>query len=463
MKRLPFIFCCALSLLLLSCEDEKNDGTYKWRDEWRSDYVPETEDNIVGKPRYVWVDASANFQYYGNDETQIAADCKRLADMGFTDLVVDVRPNSGDVLFKSKIAPELKKITAWTSKGYGFLERTADFDYLQTFIVAGHRVGLRVNAGINTMVGGYRTAAGDYGMMFDHPERKVWGTVDNLKGGLTNIMDDTANGPRFLDPANDEVQQYLLDLLAELAAYKGLDGIVLDRCRYSDYNMDAGYTDAAKAKFAEYIGGEVTKWPIFTQGQVFMPNSPSKIQRQWAGFRVKVIHDFIEKASAKVHEVNPSVRFGVYVGAWFSEYYRSGVNWTSPKYKLKTQETTYGWVLDDYQSYGFADHLDFIFLGAYAGSDSIYGTWEWSMQGFAQLGKKRLAGAVPFIPGPDIGNTSGFVDGGKGALMPEIIDMLLKESDGMFIFDLCHIRQFDYWDAIKKGFDDYLATVETQK
>ena len=163
------------------------------------------------------------------------------------------------------------------------------------------------------------------------------------------------------------------------------------------------------------------------------------------------------------HLVECSVRFGVYVGAWFSEYYRSGVNWTSPKYKLKTQETTYGWVLDDYQSYGFADHLDFIFLGAYAGSDSIYGTWEWSMQGFAQLGKKRLAGAVPFIPGPDIGNTSGFVDGGKGALMPEIIDMLLKESDGMFIFDLCHIRQFDYWDAIKKGFDDYLATVETQK
>ena len=461
MKRLSLILAVALGALLLSCEEEKNDS-YIWRDEWRSDYVPETDDDIVGKPRCVWVDASANLQYYANDEAQIAADCKRLADMGFTDLIVDVRPNSGDVLFKSKVAPELKKITAWTSKGYGFLERTADFDYLQTFIVAGHRAGLRINAGINTMVGGYRTAAGDYGMMFDRPDRKAWGTVDNLPGGLTNIMDDTANGPRFLDPANDEVQQYLLDLLAELAAYKGLDGIVLDRCRYSDHCMDAGYTDVAKAKFAEYIGGEVTKWPIFTQGQVFIPNSPSKIQKQWLGFRVKVIHDFIEKAAETVHNVNPSVRFGVYVGAWFSEYYRSGVNWTSPKYKVKTQESTYSWVLDDYQSYGFADHLDFIFLGAYAGSDSIYGTWEWSMQGFAQLGKKRLAGAVPFIPGPDIGNASGFVDGGKGALMPEIIDMLLKESDGMFIFDLCHIRQFDYWDAIKKGFDDYLATVETQ-
>jgi len=461
MKKLYLILCCALGLLLLSCQEEKSDGSYKWREEWREDYVPETDDDaIVGKPRYLWVDASANFEQYGNNAEQIDFDCKRFADMGFTDIVVDVRPNSGDVLFSSKVAPELKKITAWTSKGYGFLERTADFDYLQAFIVSGHKAGLRVSACINTMVGGYHTAAGDYGMMYDRPDRRSWGTVDNLPGGLTNIMDDPEHGPRFLDPANDEVQQYLLDLLAELAAYKGLDGIVLDRCRYSDASMDAGYTEIAKQKFAEYIGGEVTKWPIFTQGQVFMPNSPSKIQKQWAGFRVKTIHDFVEKASAVIHGVNPSVKFGVYVGAWFSEYYRSGVNWTSPKYKLKSQESTYGWVLDDYQSYGFADHLDIIFLGAYAGSNSIYGTGEWTMQGFAQLGKKRIAGEIPFIPGPDIGNTSGFVDGGEQALMPEIIDMFLKESDGMFFFDLCHIREFDYWDAIKKGFDEYLAKVQ---
>ena len=460
MKKLILLFFGAC-LLFISCEKEQNNGTYKWRDEWREDYVPEVEDDVVGKPRYVWIDASANFAYYGNDETQIAADCRRLAEIGFTDIIVDVRPNSGDVLFKSTVAPELTRVTAWTSSGFGFLERTADFDYLQTFIVAGHRAGLRVNAAINTMVGGYRTAAGDYGMMFDHPELKSWGTVDNLSGGLTNTMDNPSNGPRFLDPANAEVQKFLLDLLAELAAYKGLDGIVLDRCRYSDACMDAGYTDAAKAAFAEYIGGEVTKWPIFTQGQVFIPNSPSKIQKQWLGFRVKTIHDFIEKASARVHEVNPAVRFGVYVGAWFSEYYRSGVNWTSPNYKLKTSESAYGWVLDDYQSYGFADHLDFIFLGAYAGTSSIYGTGEWTMQGFAQLGKKRLAGAVPFYPGPDIGNSTGFTEGGQQAIIPTIIDVLMQESSGMFIFDLCHIRSFDYWDAVKQGFDAYLATVET--
>lgn len=459
-NRLIVLFAAGIALFA-SCAGDKNDGTYKWRDEWREDYVPEFEDDdIVGKPRYVWVDASANFQYYGNDEDYIAADCRRIAEMGFTDIIVDVRPNSGDVLFKSNVAPELKKVTAWTSKGFGFIERTADFDYLQAFIVSGHKAGLRVNAAINTMVGGYRTSAGDYGMMFDCPERKSWGTVDNLEGGLTNTMDNPANGPRFLDPANAEVQQYLLDLLGELASYKGLDGIVLDRCRYSDANMDAGYTEAAKAAFAEYIGGEVTKWPLFSQGQVYIPNSPSKIQKQWLGFRAKTIHDFIEKASAKVREVNPAVRFGVYVGAWFSEYYRSGVNWASPSYKLRTSESSYSWVLEDYQSYGFADHLDFIFLGAYASTSAVTGSGEWTMQGFAQLGKKRLAGVVPFAAGPDIGNSTGFTEGGQQALIPQIVKVMLEESDGLFIFDLCHIRSYDYWDAFKKGFDDYLTTVD---
>ncbi|MCS2977905.1 hypothetical protein NXX48_24150 [Bacteroides faecis] len=49
-------------------------------------------------------------------------------------------------------------------------------------------------------------------------------------------------------------------------------------------------------------------------------------------FRVKGIHDFIVKAREKVKSVNTKINFGVYVGAWYSSYYTSGVNWASPKY-----------------------------------------------------------------------------------------------------------------------------------
>jgi hypothetical protein len=338
------------------------------------------------------------------------------------------------------------------------VERTAAFDYLATFIEKGHQAGLRVNAAINTMVGGYHSSIGDVGMVYDQPQLKDWCAVDNLSGGLTNSMNDPETGPRFLDPANSEVQGFLFTLLEELAAYEGLDGIVLDRCRYDDYGMDAGYTDAAREAFTTYLGDAPSAWPVMPRGQSTV-GSPSTLQRNWLTFRCKVIHDFIAQAAEKVHGVNPDVRFGVYVGAWFSTYYTSGVNWTSSQYDLKANESSYKWVSPNYQKTGFADLLDFIFLGAYAGTGSIHGNTEWTMEGFAKLGAKRLCGAVPFAAGPDIGNATGFEGGHQDALLPDIVKTMLASSDGLFIFDLCHIRMFDYWDAFEKGIGEYLETL----
>ena len=456
----------ALLLLVTACGAEETG--YKWREEWDRGQQPgggegggETPGlpEIKGMPRYVWVDAAANFSYYANDAAYIAEDCKRIAAMGFTDIVVDVRPTSGDVLFASAVAPPCQKCAAWVNGRYRWVERTAAFDYLATFIEAGHAAGLRVNAAVNTMVGGYHSAIGDVGMLYDHPERKGWCAVDNLSGGLTNSMDDTDTGPRFLDPANAEVQTFLLTLLGELAAYEGLDGIVLDRCRYDDYGMDAGYTDAARDAFSTYLGDAPSAWPVMPKGQTYVSSNPSTLQRNWLTFRCKVIHDFIAKAADKVHEVNKDVRFGVYVGAWFSEYYQSGVNWTSEKYDLRKNESTYKWAPSNYQKTGFADLLDFIFLGAYAGKDSIHGSTEWTMEGFAKLGVKRLCGAVPFAAGPDIGNATGFENGKQEALLPDIVSTLLSAGGGLFIFDLCHIRMFDYWDAFRESIGKYLETL----
>lgn len=44
-------------------------------------------------------------------------------------------------------------------------------------------------------------------------------------------------GTKFLNPANDEVQQFILQLLGDLAKYD-IDGIFLDRCRYNDFASD---------------------------------------------------------------------------------------------------------------------------------------------------------------------------------------------------------------------------------
>ena len=426
MKRLSVL---VFLLSLLSCASEK-----------------------VQKPSIVWVEVGANFAEYGNSRQNIEADCKRIADMGFTHVVVEVRPTSGNVLFKSDVAPALTQVARWTPEGMRYFPRTEDFDYLEAWIESGHAAGLKVLAGVNMMVGGFKCEAGDIGMVYDQPERKNWCAVDLLPdGSLVNQADNSATvGGRFLDPANKEVQAFLLELLKEVSAYNGLDGIVMDRCRYDDYAMDAGYTDVAKEQFAQYIGRQPERWPVFTEpGHIFLDKTPDALETQWLTFRCKVIHDFVSECADAVHSVRKDLPLGIYVGAWFSEYYRSGVNWTSPKYDLAKEEPTFSWATPEYQATGFANLVDFMILGAYCPAANIHGDTEKTMEGYAKLGRKRLCGEVPFYSGPDIGNEKGFEKGGRGDLLPEIKATMQKEADGFFLFDLCHIRAFNYWDCLR--------------
>ena len=444
---------------LLSCQPRED---HPWNPEWNEEEGKEPQAEKQAKPRYVWIDAAANFDDYGNSRENIRKDCQRIAQTGFTDIIVDVRPTTGDVLFASSVAPPLKRIDRWKGGTYAWATRTADFDYLQAFIEEGHAAGLKVHAGMNTLVGGYLCpyGLGTQGMVYSDASKKDWCSVQNLSTGLTNCLDVTEDyGARFLSPANAEVQNFVVTLVGELAAYKDLDGIVLDRCRYDDSGLQSDFSPESRSAFEKYINQKLSKWPedVFSPGSKSLPPFLNNIQRQWLTFRAKTIHDLVEKAAGKAHSVNPDIKFGVYVGAWYSSYYESGVNWASPKYNCKLE---YSWADAAYQAAGFADHLDYIFLGAYAGTSGIHGSGEWTMEGFCKLGGKRLDGAVPYAAGPDIGNGSGFEKGGQGALMPEIVSTCINNSDGLFIFDLCHIKMYDYWSNLKSGIDAYLNTVK---
>ena len=412
-----------------------------------------------GKARLVWIDAAANFDDYANSKSAIASDMARIKETGFTGVIVEVRPTTGGLLFSSDVEKPLEKVDAWVTGGYVWLQRKESFDYLQAFIDAGKEVGLDVYAAINTMVGGKECpyGLGSSGPLYDGSISTDWATVVNTQDGLVSSM-DMGSGSKFLNPANDEVVEYLLGILEDLAAYD-VKGIILDRCRYDDNDLKSDFSEISRRKFEEYIGKTVENWPgdIFSPGQNSLDNYVTELQRQWMTFRAKVIHDFIEKASDRVHSVNPDIRFGAYVGAWYSSYYMSGVNWASPNYNARG---VYGWATSEYNDYGYADHCDIMIIGAYASTKSIYGTSEWTMQGFCNRAKTIFAGDVPYIGGPDIGNSSGFTEGGQGHLMPDIVDACINaSSEGMFFFDLCHIKMFDYWSDIKAAFDEYLETL----
>ena len=260
----------ALALVCGAAGCEKPETGFLWRDEWKEPEVPDQPDQpetpelpeIKGKPRLVWIDAAANFNEYANSGSKIASDVKKIAEMGFTHIVVDVRPTTTGVLFKSSVEHGLDKVDAWVNGSYVWLKRTESFDYLQKFIDAGHENGLRVFASMNTFVGGYLCpyGLGSDGIFYRGTAPKSWASVINAADGLVNTMDlqdyETDCGAKFRSPANDEVQDYLLKLIGELAAYD-VDGVILDRCRFDDYNLMSDFSDSSREKFEDYLGKKV--------------------------------------------------------------------------------------------------------------------------------------------------------------------------------------------------------------
>ena len=248
--------------------------------------------------------------------------------------------------------------------------------------------------------------------------------------------------------------------MGDLAKYD-LDGIILDRCRYDDNDLMSDFSDVSRSKFEQFVGATVENFPvdIMPAGTTTGSGVNTQWYKQWLAFRAKTIHDFIVKARTKVKSENEEIRFGAYVGAWYSTYYRSGVNWASPKYDPSLNPSYSSWASSDYKNYGYADHLDFMFLGAYAAADKIYGNGEWTMEGFCKQGRELLQGDVTFAGGPDIGNSTGWTDGGQATKVPDAIDACISNSNGFFVFDICHIRMYNYWDAFKQGIDAYLQSL----
>ena len=475
MRRYLLIIAAAL-FALSSCEDDS--GRYK-TPEWQIPDSPSTPSTptdpadtggesgekptdpvVQTKPFYIWIDAAANFPDFANSKDNIKRDLQLAKDTGFTDVVVDVRPTTGDILFKSTVGTPVEYLGAWTSTGYKKFTRTADWDYLQAFIDAGHELGLRVHAAINTMVGGNKTSLGAQGLLYRDASKKGWATCYNLESGITNAL-DAGQSTLFFNPANKEVQEYLLSLLSDLASYEGLDGIILDRCRYVGLQTD--FSEDSRKQFMDYLGIISIDWPsdVLPAGTTYstQPSKKPRYYKQWLEWRAKVIHDFVEKASETVHAKNSAIKFGVYVGGWYAQYYDVGVNWASPKYNTSAYYSS--WASAGYKEFGFADHCDHMLIGAYASPGSVYGNSEWTMQGFCQLAKQKIGTACPIVAGgPDVGNWDSedkYTQEQENQAIVNSVKACYDACDGYFLFDMIHLKKADQWRFAKQGIDQALG------
>lgn len=433
--------------LLVSVFSCKKTPTDYWKDD---DKKP--QNNNSKKPRYIWIDAAANFPDFANNKKNIARDVALAKNAGFTDIVVDVRPTTGDVLFKTSVVEQVKYLYAWVSGKYTKIERTATWDYLQAFIDEGHKQKLKVHAAINTFVGG-STINGGTGVLYRDASKLPWATQMNTSSGIISVM-NTAENTKFFNPVNKEVQTYICEMLKDLAKYN-LDGIFLDRGRFLGLQSD--FSNYTRKEFQKYLGGiTISNYPndILKPGANSLPSTYPKHLTKWLEFRVKNIYDFMEKAQNSVKSVNPKIMFGVYVGGWYSTYYKVGVNWASSKYNTSLY---YKWATKKYQKFGYAALMDHTLIGAYASPLKVQGNTEWTMAGFCSLAKDKIRGDCPIVAGgPDIGNwdkNNKATQEQENRAIVKSVKACMDVSDGYFLFDMIHLKLANQWKYAKEGIE----------
>ncbi len=456
MKSHLFFICLLCLSLLYSCGESAHTPKWEWPDPDPKDKPDNPKPTPEAKPRFIWIDAAANFPDFANSKENIARDLALAKDAGFTDVVVDIRPTNGDILFQSSVpgAKPVSWLGAWVKGSYTKIERTATWDYLQAFIDEGRRLGLKVHAGFNTMTGGNSTSLGAEGILFRDASKRNWATSENLAAGITNTLSNPQRNTKFFNPVNPEVQDYLCALLKDLAKYD-LDGIFLDRGRFDGIRSD--FSDLTRKQFEAYLGKQVANFPddILPQGATMADISKMAAYppyfKKWLVFRAKVMHDFMAKARKAVKDTNPKVKFGVYVGGWYSSYYEVGVNWASKKYSA----SVYPWASAEYRKYGYADLMEQMLIGAYASPLKVYGSTEWTMEGFCRLAKDKIGKDCPMVAGgPDVGNWDAknlATPAQENEAIVKSVKACMDACDGYFLFDMIHLKLASQWTYAKEG------------
>ncbi len=404
-----------------------------------------------GKNKLMWFDATANFERFSNVDS-IDFYLKKIADLGFTHAVVDVRPIDGSVLYPSKIADELKE---W--KGF----KRGDMDYLRQFIDAGHKYGLEIHASLNVFVAGHNYF--DLGPAYtDHPE---WATIVYTPDqGMTSITNLKNKYSAMVNPANMEYQAYIISILKEVTSmYPDLDGIITDRVRYDGIMAD--FSDLSKEAFEKVIGKPVANWP--TDIFEWQKDADGKARRvdgtlfkEWIEWRAQVIYDFMAKSRAAVKAINPDLSYGTYTGAWYPSYFEVGVNWASKEYDPSKD---FAWASAGYKNTGYAELMDLYTTGNYytnvtikehreknevvwneTDSEAQSGDW-YCVEGSCK-NLRRILGDNKFYGGILVDQ---FYD--NRSQLSKTIAMNLKESDGLMVFDIVHIIEKNLWKEVEAG------------
>ena len=407
---------------------------------------------------YMWFDCEANYATLSHPDS-IAFYLKKCQDLGFDNVVVDMKSIMGEVLYDSEIAPYMGD---WEG-----VERSRDYDMFGYFLKYGHELGMRVFGSLNVFAGGHNYF--DRGVVY--MDKAAWQSICYHKGVLTPISEIKTNYNCMMNPSNPEVQQYQIDILKEFVQkYPEMDGLIFDRVRYDGITAD--FSEFSKKQFEEYAGVTVENFPedilswYDEKGNLRENWVLGKYAKQWIEWRAGIIHDFVTRAHAELKAINPDLIIGDYTGAWYPTYWQLGVNWASKDYDPYQVPEYQSWATEDYYKTGYAEQLDVYMTGLYytlitkedvdnargvvgqrseAGMDNSL-TYCYSIEGGAEIAKEITKGVVPVIG-------SIYVEQYLGDFTPfgPAVEQALKSTDGLMIFDIVHLNKHSLWDELEQA------------
>ena len=421
-----------------------------------------TQKNVDDKSKYfvdrniLWFDATANFDRFCHKDS-ITFYLEKSKEVGVTDIVVDVKPITGEVLYPSKIAPVME---SWGESG---VKKDLSWDMLAYFIEEGHRLGLKVHASTNVFVAGHNFF--DRGVVYEDSAKAAWQTISYFPEGFVKITDQKTKYSAMVNPVLEEVRNYEQSILKELvSSYPKLDGIILDRVRFD--NLNADFSDSSKIAFEKYLGHTVENYPqdiFYFEGK---NRKEGKLYKVWLEWRASIIHDFIYSTREQLKAINPDIIFGDYTGSWYPLYFDVGVNFASKSYDPSKE---FDWATEKYKEYGYADALDLFTTGNYyfevdkselikddgtaertLESGLVVKKEDWyTVEGSAELVEKVVKGETPVYAGLYVeqykDNPEQFI---------KALKMCRKKSQGSMIFDIVHIINYGWWDELKAGLND---------
>lgn len=402
---------------------------------------------------YMWFDCEANYVTLSQPDS-IRFYLKKVQDLGFDNVVVDMKSIMGEVLYDSDIAPYMSPFDG--------VDRARDYDMMGYFIRYGHELGLRVFASLNVFCGGHNFM--DRGIIYtDHAD---WQSICYEQGELVPISTIKTNYNGMVNPADPEVQEYELDILKEFVKkYPECDGLIFDRVRFD--GMTADFSDISRKGFEEWSGLRLENWPEDVlswydgDGRLRETWAEGKYFKEWCEWRAHIIHDFVERTHRELKAINPDLVIGDYTGAWYPTYNQVGVNWASSTYDASED---FDWATPTYKTTGYAELLDIYMTGLYysyitkedvdkaAGikGQSTEAGLEldllhcYSVEGGAEMAQYVTKGVVPVIGSIYVEQYIGEMEKFAPA-----VEQALKSTGGVMVFDIVHLGKHGLWGDLE--------------